>query len=153
SVMGRSFERPTEAQTEQMKSLVDGAMKDGAFGLSTMLAMPPGSLTTTDDIVALARVVARHGGIYSSHIRNEGTGVFDAVKKAIGVGERAGVPVDIIHVKIADQKFWGRMDEIITLVEEARKRGVNVQTNVYPYTRGNNNLSSIIPPWAHEGGT
>ena len=90
-----------------MKTLVDEAMKDGAFGLSSLLAMPPGSLATTDDIVELCKVVAKHGGIFSTHIRNEGTGVFDAVKEAIAVGERAGVPVDIIHLKIADQKLLG----------------------------------------------
>lgn len=153
SVMGRSFERPTAEQIEQMRSLVDEAMRDGAFGLSSMLAMPPGALATPDEVVQLARVVARHGGIYSSHIRNEGTGVFDAVKEAIAIGEQAGVPVDIIHLKIADQKFWNRMNEVVAVIEDARRRGVNVQANVYPYTRGNNNLSSIIPPWAHEGGT
>ena len=103
--------------------------------------------------MALCRVVARHGGLFSSHIRNEGTGVFDAVKEAIAVGERAGVPVDIIHLKIADQKYWGRMSEGVALIEATRRRGVNVQANVYPYTRGNNDLASIIPPWAHEGGS
>jgi N-acyl-D-aspartate/D-glutamate deacylase len=153
SVMGRSFDRPTAAQLEEMKGLVDEAMKEGAFGLSTMLAMPPGSLATTDDIVELCKVVARRQGLYSSHIRNEGSEVFEAVKEAIAVGERAGVPVDIIHLKIADQKYWGRMDEVVALIEKARQRGVNVQANVYPYTRGNNDLASIIPPWAHEGGT
>lgn len=152
-VMGKSFDRPTAEQKEAMKKIVESAMKDGAFGLSTMLAMPPGSLATTDDLVDLCQVVRKHGGIYSSHIRNEGTGVFDAIKEAIAVGERAGVPVDIIHIKIADQKFWGRMNEVLALIEEARKRGVNVQANIYPYTRGHNNLASIIPPWAHEGGT
>src|SRR5439155_26421490 len=125
---------------------------DGAFGLSSMLAMPPGSLAPTDDIVELCKVAGRYGGIYSSHIRNEGLGVIDAVKEAIAIGERAGVPVDVIHLKIADQKLWGRMSELIDLIDAARKRGVNVQANVYPYTRGSNNLSSIIPPWAHEGG-
>src|SRR5260370_36271217 len=89
----RSFDRPTSGQLDEMKSLVDEAMQDGAFGLSSQLAMPPGSLATTDDIVALCRGVARHRGIFSSHIRNEGTGVFDAVKEAIAVGERAGIPV------------------------------------------------------------
>jgi N-acyl-D-aspartate/D-glutamate deacylase len=153
AVMGASFERPTADQLEQMKALLDEAMKDGAFGLSSMLMMPPGSLATTDDLVELARVAARHHGIYSSHIRNEGTGVFDAVKEAIAIGERASLPVDIIHLKIADQKYWGRMNEVVELIEEARKRGVNVQANVYPYTRGSNDLASIIPPWAHEGGT
>jgi N-acyl-D-amino-acid deacylase len=152
SVMGTSFERPTAAQMEQMKALVDEAMKDGAYGLSTMLMMPPGSLATTDDLVEMCKVVAKHRGIYSSHIRNEGTDVFASVKEAIAIGERAGIPVDIIHLKIADQKYWGRMNEIVALIDEARKRGVNVQANVYPYTRGSNNLSSIIPPWAHEGG-
>jgi N-acyl-D-aspartate/D-glutamate deacylase len=152
-VMGPSFERPSAAQLDRMKALVEEAMKDGAFGLSTMLAMPPGSLATTDDIVALAQVVARHGGLYSSHIRNEGTGVREAVREAIAIGERASVPVDIIHLKIADQQLWGHMNELVALIEDARRRGVNVQANVYPYTRGSNNLASIIPPWAHEGGT
>ncbi len=153
SVMGNSFERPTEPQFVQMEQFVDEAMRDGALGLSTYLMMPPGSLATTDDLVRFCRVVAKRGGIYSTHIRTEGTGVFDAVREAIAIGERARLPVDIIHLKIADEQCWGRMNEIVALIESARQRGVNVQANVYPYTRGNNNLSSIIPPWAHEGGT
>jgi N-acyl-D-amino-acid deacylase len=152
-VMGKSFERPSAGQLREMGALVDGAMKDGAFGLSSMLAMPPGSLATTDDIVGLCKVVARHGGLYSSHIRNEGTDVLKAVREAITIGEMAGVPVDVIHLKIADQKLWRHMKEVVALIEGARKRGVDVQANVYPYTRGHNNLSSIVPPWAHEGGT
>src|SRR5262249_26023153 len=79
-------------------------------------------------------------------------GVLDSVREAIAVGERARVPVDVIHIKIADQSLWGRMNEIVALIEAARRRGVNVQANIYPYTRGNNDLVSIIPPWAHEGG-
>jgi N-acyl-D-aspartate/D-glutamate deacylase len=152
SVMGYSFDRPTPEQIEQMKELVAAAMRDGAFGLSTQLMMPPGSLATTDDLVALCEPVRKYGGIYSSHIRNEGTGVFDSVAEAIAVGERAGVPVDVIHLKIADQQSWGLMRGVVEMIEKARVRGVNVQANVYPYTRGNNNLASIIPPWAHEGG-
>lgn len=153
SVMGNSFDRPTPTQLNRMREIADEAMSDGAFGLSSMLAMPPGSLPTTADYVEICKVVAKHGGIYSTHIRNEGLGVLDAVKEAITIGEQASVPVDIIHLKIADQKYWGRMNEVIAIIEAARKRGVNVQAHVYPYTRGNNNLSSIIPPWAHEGGT
>jgi N-acyl-D-amino-acid deacylase len=152
SVMGESFARPTREQLDRMKGLVAEGMEDGAFGLSSQLMMPPGSLATADDIVELCHVVQQYGGIYSSHIRNEGLGVFDAVKEAIEIGERAAVPVDILHLKIADQKYWGRMNELVEFIEQARRRGVNVQANVYPYTRGNNNLSSIIPPWAHEGG-
>ncbi|QEL13550.1 N-acyl-D-amino-acid deacylase family protein [Limnoglobus roseus] len=150
--MGTSFARPTPEQFAKMKAILDDAMADGAFGLSSMLAMPPGNLATTDDIAELCTVVAKHGGIFSTHNRNEGTGVMDAIKEAIAVGEKAGVPVDIIHLKIADQKLWGKMPDIIALIDAARKRGVNVQANVYPYTRGNNDLASIVPPWAHEGG-
>jgi N-acyl-D-aspartate/D-glutamate deacylase len=153
SVMGQSFDRPSEDQLQQMEQLVEEAMKDGALGLSSQVMMPPGSLATTEDIIRLAKVAAKHGGIYSTHIRNEGLGVFESVKEAIEIGEKAQIPVDVIHLKIADEKYWGRMNEVISQIETARSRGINVQANVYPYTRGNNNLVSIIPPWAHEGGT
>lgn len=152
-VMGDSFDRPTEAQLAEMKALIRQAMDEGALGLSSMLMMPPGSLATTDDLVELCREVAAKDGIYSTHIRSEGTDVIDAVKVAIEIGDRANIPVDIIHLKIADQHLWGRMHELVALIDAARKRGVDVQANVYPYIRGNNNLASIIPPWAHEGGT
>ena len=153
SVMGQAFDRPTAAQIEEIKALVKQAMEEGAYGLSCQLMMPPGSLATTDDLAELCRDAVRpYGGIFSSHIRNEGLGVFESVKEVIAVGERAGVPVDNIHLKIADEKYWGRMKEIVAIIEAARARGVDIQANVYPYTRGNNNLSSIIPPWAHEGG-
>jgi N-acyl-D-aspartate/D-glutamate deacylase len=153
SAAGKSHARPSAEQFREMKSLVEEAMKDGAFGLSSLLAMPPGSLAKTEDLIELCKVVAKHGGIFSSHIRNEGSEVFAAVKEAIRVGAEAKLPVDVIHLKIAEQKLWGRMPEVVALIEDARKRGIDVQANVYPYTRGNNNLASIIPPWAHEGGT
>ena len=151
-VMGNSFERPTAEQLAEMGRLVEQAMTDGALGLSSQVMMPPGSLATTDDIVALCKAAARHGGIYSTHIRNEGSRVFESVKEAIEIGQRAQIPVDVIHLKIADQQLWGRMSQIVALIEDARTRGIDVQANVYPYTRGNNDLVSIIPPWAHEGG-
>lgn len=152
AVMGLSFDRPNDDEMDAMKQFVDEAMRDGALGLSSQVMMPPGSLATTQEIIQLCEVVARHHGIYSTHIRDEGTGVFESVAEAIQIGEQAGVPVDVIHLKIADQRLWGRMNEVLKLFEQARDRGVNVQANVYPYTRGNNNLVSIIPPWAHEGG-
>jgi N-acyl-D-amino-acid deacylase len=151
-VLGDSIDRPDRAQLEAIKQLLDEAMRDGALGLSTMLASARELAVTTDDLVALAQVVERHGGRYSTHIRNEGVGVFDAVNEAIDIGRRARVPVDIIHLKIADQSLWGRMREVVGKIEAARRDGVNVQANVYPYTRGNNDLVSIIPPWAHQGG-
>ncbi|MGE3819780.1 MAG: amidohydrolase family protein, partial [Isosphaeraceae bacterium] len=152
-VLGDDLSRPNAERLKEIKGLLEEAMRDGALGLSTMVAGARELNLTTDDLVELAKVVQVHGGIYSSHIRNEGTGVFDAVKEAIAVGERSGAPVDIIHLKIADQTYWNRMDEIVALIDAARARGVNVQANVYPYTRGNNDLVSIVPPWAHEGGT
>jgi N-acyl-D-aspartate/D-glutamate deacylase len=152
-VMGASHERPSPAQFDDMKRLVEEAMKDGAAGLSCMLAMPPDALATTDEIVELCKIVARYGGIFVTHIRNEGTGVFGAIREAIDIGRRAGIVVEILHIKIADQMYWGRMNEIVKLIDDARKEGVNVGADIYPYTRGNNNLASIIPPWAHEGGT
>jgi N-acyl-D-aspartate/D-glutamate deacylase len=150
--LGEALDRPDKAQLESMKQLLDEAMGDGALGLSTMLASPRELAVTTDDLVALCQVVRRHGGIYSSHIRHEGALVLEAVNEAIAIGRRAEVPVDIIHLKIADQSLWGRMREVVALIDQARRDGVDVQANVYPYTRGNNDLASIIPPWAHEGG-
>lgn len=152
SVMGNSFDRPSSEQIEDMKRLLAESMRAGAWGLSSQVMTPPGSLATTDELVELCSVVHAYHGIYSTHIRNEGVGVFDSVAEAIRIGEQARIPVDIIHLKIADQQFWGNMRGVIEMIEIARARGVNVQANVYPYTRGNNNLSSIIPPWAHEGG-
>jgi N-acyl-D-aspartate/D-glutamate deacylase len=152
AVMGQSFARPTPDDVDKMKALVREAMEQGAFGLSSQVMMPPGSLATTDELVALCGVVRDLGGIYATHIRNEGLGVFESVQEVIEIAERSKVPADILHLKIADEKYWGRMNEVVALIEQARLRGVNVQANVYPYTRGNNNLSSIIPPWAHEGG-
>ena len=146
SVMGESFDRPTPAQLDEMKAVLAGAMRDGAFGLSSMLMAPQATVATTEDLVALCRVVREHGGLYSSHIRSEGLDVVAAVREAIAIGEGAGVPVDVIHLKIAEQTLWGRMKELVALIEQARARGVNVQANVYPYTRGNNDLASIIPP-------
>jgi N-acyl-D-amino-acid deacylase len=152
SAMGESFDRPTPSQLDEMKAVLAGAMRDGAFGLSSMLMAPQATVATTDDLIALCRVVREHGGLYSSHIRSEGLDVVAAVREAIAIGEGAGIPVDIIHLKIAEQTLWGRMKELVALIEQARARGVNVQANVYPYTRGNNDLASIIPPWGHEGG-
>jgi N-acyl-D-amino-acid deacylase len=151
-VQGDTLARPDAARLEEIKALLEEAMRDGAIGLATMLASPRELAVTTGDLVVLCQVVNQHHGLFSSHIRNEGVDVFDAVKEAISIGRRAHVPVDIIHLKIAEQSLAGRMHEIVGLIDEARREGVNVQANVYPYTRGNNDLVSIIPPWAHEGG-
>ncbi len=151
-VKGYEQSAATPIDVAMMKALVAQAMGEGAMGLSTALLMPPSSLATTANLIELAKAAKEYGGIYSSHIRDEGEGVFRAVDEAIQVGKGAQIPVDIIHMKIAHKKLWGRAGEIIAMVQKARDEGFNIQANVYPYTAGQNNLSSIIPPWAHDGG-
>jgi len=151
-VKGYGESPATPAELEAMKTLIAQAMEDGAMGLSTALLQPPSSFAKTADLIELAKTAARYGGIYSSHIRDEGEGVFRAIDEAIQVGKGAGIPVDIIHMKIAHQKLWGRASEIIAMVQKARDEGYDIRANVYPYTAGQNNLSSIVPPWAHDGG-
>ena len=151
-VKGYDQSPATAAELEAMKALIAQAMEEGAMGLSTALLMPPSSLATTANLTELAKVAKQHGGIYSTHIRDEGEGVFQAVAEAIQIGRDAQIPVDIIHMKIAHTKLWGRVNEIAAMVQKARDAGYDIQANVYPYTAGQNNLSSIIPPWAHDGG-
>ncbi len=151
-VKGYGQSPATPQELDEMKRLIAEAMKDGAMGLSTALLEPPSSFATTANLIELARTAKQYGGIYSSHIRDEGEGVFRAIDEAIQVGKGARIPVDIIHMKIAHKKLWGRANEIVAMVQKARDEGYDVRANVYPYTAGQNNLSSIVPPWAHGGG-
>jgi N-acyl-D-aspartate/D-glutamate deacylase len=143
---------PNASELASMRRLVGEAMADGALGLASSLSGPPGVWIDTATLVALAEVAGEQGGIYSTHMRTEGTGVFTSVEEAIEIGRRGRLPVDIIHLKIAERTMWGRMPELVALIAAARARGQAVEANVYPYRAGQNDLSSIIPPWAHEGG-
>jgi N-acyl-D-aspartate/D-glutamate deacylase len=100
----------------------------------------------------MCEVASRYGGVYSTHLRTEGNGVFEALAEALEIGRRARLPVEIIHIKIAEHALWGRMPDLIAAVAKARAAGQDVTANLYPYRAGQNNLSSILPPWAHEGG-
>ena len=151
-VKGYGQSTATPQELDEMKRLIAAAMEEGAMGLSTALLQPPSSFATTANLIELARTAKQYGGIYSSHIRDEGEGVFRAIDEAIQVGKGARIPVDIIHMKIAHKKLWGRANEIIAMVQKARDEGFDIRANVYPYTAGQNNLSSIVPPWAHDGG-
>jgi N-acyl-D-amino-acid deacylase len=151
-VRGERAGPPTPDELDRMRALVVDAMEQGALGVASSLSGPPGSWIDTDTLVAMCQAAAPYGGIYSTHMRTEGRGVFEAVAEAISIGRRAQVPVDIIHLKIAEHSMWGQMPELIATIETARARGQDVQANVYPYRAGQNNLASIIPPWAHEGG-
>jgi N-acyl-D-aspartate/D-glutamate deacylase len=151
-VRGPKAGPPTPAELDQMRGLVKEAMEQGALGVASSLSGPPGSWIDTDTLVAMCDVAARYGGIYSTHMRTEGIGIFDSIAEAIEIGRRAKVPVEIIHLKIADHTLWGRMPEVIETIAKARAEGQEVQADVYPYRAGQNDLASIIPPWAHEGG-
>ena len=151
-VKGRAMKPATSDEMAAMKEEIAKAMEQGAMGLSTSLLMPPSSLVTTEQLGELAKVASKYGGIYSSHIRDEGHGVFDSIAEAIQVGRGADIRVDIIHMKIADKALWGRMPEVIDMIDKARAEGLDIRANVYPYTAGQNNLRAIIPPWAHDGG-
>jgi N-acyl-D-aspartate/D-glutamate deacylase len=137
---------------ERMQAIVRQAMEQGALGVASSLSGPPGAWIETDTLVAMCQAAAPYGGIYSTHMRTEGLGVFEAVDEAIAIGRRAGVLVDIIHLKIAEHTLWGKMPALIDKIAAARAQGADVQAHVYPYRAGQNNLSSIVPPWAHEGG-
>ncbi|HKQ75914.1 MAG TPA: D-aminoacylase [Blastocatellia bacterium] len=139
-------------ELNRMRAVVREAMEQGALGVASSLSGPPGVWIDTDTLVAMCEVAAPYGGIYSTHIRTEGEGVFKAVSEAMEIGRRARIPVDVIHLKIAEHKLWGKMPDLVAIIANARAQGQLVEANVYPYRAGQNNLSSIIPPWAHEGG-
>lgn len=151
-VLGEESREPTADEMQQMKDLVTEAMQDGAFGLSSALLVPPNTYHTEDQLVEMAKAVRPFGGIYFTHIRTEGEGIQDAVAEAINVGKRAGVPVDIIHLKIADRRLWGKMVDVCNQIEQAQKEGLKIGANQYPYIAGQNDLVALIPPWAMEGG-
>jgi len=151
-VKGQALQPATDDEVAAMKREVARAMEEGALGLSTSLLMPPSSLVTTGQLVELAAVASRYGGLYSTHVRDEGHGVFASIGEAIAVARGAAVRVDVIHLKIAEQQLWGRMPEVVAMFEEARREGLDVRANVYPYNAGQNDLRAIIPPWAHDGG-
>lgn len=153
TVHGNNAGPVTADDLKQMRAVVRLAMEQGALGVASSLSGPPGVWIDTDTLVAMCEVAGEYGGIYSTHMRTEGEGVFKAVAEALEIGRRAKLPVDIIHLKIAEHKLWGKMPELVALIANARASGQLVEANVYPYRAGQNNLSSIIPPWAHEGGS
>ena len=151
-VRGERAGPPSPAEVDEMRALVRQAMRQGALGVASSLSGPPGSWIDTATLVAMCQVAGEYGVSYATHMRTEGNGVFEAVAEALEIGRRAHVPVEIIHLKIAEHKLWGQMPELAASIAAARARGQDVTANVYPYRAGQNNLSSIVPPWAHEGG-
>jgi len=150
--MGFEARAPKGDELAEMKRALSQAMEDGAFGLSSGLIYSPSSYADTRELVELCRVVARYGGIYSSHIRGEGESLIAAVKEAIEIGHRSGVPVEISHHKASGRANWGKVKRTLKLIDEARGRGVDVTCDVYPYLAGSTGLDSVLPSYAWEGG-
>ena len=152
NIIGFEDRKPSDRELRKMRNLVARSMEEGAWGLSTGLIYTPGCFGETDEIVSLAKVAAKHHGIYSSHIRGEGETLLKAVKEAIEIGEKAEIPVEISHFKASGRKYWGMTSESLKLVEEARSRGVDVTVDQYPYIASSTSLSAYLPPWVREGG-
>jgi dihydroorotase/N-acyl-D-amino-acid deacylase len=143
---------PNAEELEAMKRHVARAMEAGAFGLSSSLIYPPASFSDTHELVEMAKVAAKYGGIYASHIRNEAEEIIPALKEAETIGEQASIPVEVWHLKAAGRQNWGRMKEIIAEIESARARGIDITADIYPYPAAATGLAASLPPTASEGG-
>jgi dihydroorotase/N-acyl-D-amino-acid deacylase len=152
AVLGDVDRVPTAAELDRMKELVDEAMRQGAFGLSTALIYPPGQYAKTAELIELAKVAARYGGIYATHMRSEGQGEMAALDEAFRIGREAGLPVEIFHLKVSGKSRWGSMPRVVDRIEAARSSGLNVAADMYPYTAGATALASCLPPWVADGG-
>lgn len=151
-VLGDAKVDPTPAQLDQMKALVDQAMRDGAVGLSTALQYSPAPYAKTDELIALAGEASKFGGIYATHMRSEGDTVLESIDEATHIGREAHIPVEIWHLKATGKANFGKMPQIVARIDAARASGVDVSANTYAYTAWFNTFSAFIPPWAHDGG-
>ncbi len=151
-VLGLANRVASADDQRRMEGLVAEAMQQGAVGLSTGLIYLPGLYSSTEEVIGLARVAAKHRGLYASHIRNEGGKVVDAINEALNIGRTANIPVQISHFKVSAPANWGRSRETLDLVEQAREEGLDVTIDQYPYTASSTSLSVMLPDWAVEGG-
>jgi len=152
AVIGDGDRAPTPAELERMKALVRDAMHDGTVGVSSSLQYAPAPYATTEELIALASEGAKLGGVYATHMRNEGDAIIAALDEAIRIGLEAHVPVEIWHLKAAGRTNWGRMPEIVAHIDAARRFGVEIGADTYAYPAWFNSFSAFIPPWAHDGG-
>jgi len=151
-VLGEGRRAPTASELARMVALVDTAMRQGALGVSSALVYAPALYASTAELVALARVAGRYGGVYATHIRNEGARIDAALDEAFRIGREARVPVEVWHLKVGGRANWGRMPRILARFERLRAAGTRVGANSYPYTASATSLDASIPAWAHEGG-
>jgi N-acyl-D-amino-acid deacylase len=151
-VLGFEDRPPTAEELERMRALVRQAMEEGALGVGSSLIYAPAFYAGTDELVALAEEAGRHGGIYISHLRSEGTGLLEAVDELVEIARRAGVPAEIYHLKAAGRGNWDKLDRVIERVEAARAEGLRITADMYTYTAGATGLDAAMPPWVQEGG-
>jgi len=151
-VLGDNDVQPTPAHLEQMKEFVRQAMLDGAVGVSTSLEYAPAPYAKTEELIALAAEASKFGGIYATHMRNEGTGILPAIDEALRIGREGHIPVEIWHLKVGGKPSWGRMPEVVAKIKAARAQGLDVAADTYAYTAWFNDFSAFIPAWAHDGG-
>lgn len=147
AVMGTANRDPSAAEMKQMEDIVIQAMKDGAVGLSTGLIYIPGTYSKTEEVVRLAKAAAQYNGVYASHMRDEGDSVTQAITEALLIGREAKMPVEISHFKLSGQQNWGRSKETIPMIIRARKEGLDVTIDQYPYTASSTSLSTLLPDW------
>lgn len=152
AVMGDANRAPSAEEFGRMKALVDQAMRDGAVGFSTGLWYVPGNYAKTEEVIDLAKVAGGYGGVYSTHMRDEGAAILDAVREAIRVAEEAKLRLEVSHLKVMDRRFWGQASQVIELLEAARARGVDASGDFYPYDAGSTSLQPVFPRWALAGG-
>jgi dihydroorotase/N-acyl-D-amino-acid deacylase len=151
-VIGEGNRAPTAEEMRRMQALVDEAMRDGAVGLSTSLEYAPAPYATTEEIIALAKVASKYGGIYATHMRNEGSAVLDSLDETFRIGREARIPVEIWHLKVGGKPNWGEMPLVVKKIAAARASGLDVTADTYAYTAWFNSFSAFIPAWAHDGG-
>jgi N-acyl-D-amino-acid deacylase len=152
AVIGEVDRVPTPAELDKMKSLVVEAMQDGAFGISSALIYPPGHYAKTEELIELAKVASRYGGIYGTHMRSEGQSEPQAIAEALRIGREAQLPVEIFHLKVSGKTRWGNMTKIVAQIQAARDAGQDVTADMYPYIAGGTALASSLPPWVADGG-
>src|SRR5579884_2796112 len=151
-VIGDGDRAATPAELARMQALVAEAMREGAMGVSSALQYPPAPYASTEELIALARVAARYGGIYATHMRSEGDGEMAALAEVARIARAAQVPVEIFHLKAGGKANWGKMPQIVAFLDRARGEGLDIEADTYAYTAWNNDLAAFIPPWAHDGG-
>jgi N-acyl-D-amino-acid deacylase len=152
AILGTEDRIPSDKELESMKTLLTDTLEQGAWGLSTGLIYPPGSFATTEEVVDLAKIVARYGASYASHIRGEGAALMEALDEAIRIGGKSGVRVEVSHLKAMGKDNWGRGKEALLKLEKARQGGVDIAADQYPYEATSTSLTALVPQWAHAGG-